>query len=85
MGVGSSSVMHLTTFSWIAIEATTDFEGAATVYRSCRSEGATPRGLIDCMIASIAMRTSASVLVADRDFACIAEVVPLMLIPTATG
>lgn len=75
----------LTSFSWIAVEASTDFEGAATVYRSCRSVGVTPRGLIDCMIASIAMRTGASVLTADRDFASIADVVPLTLVPTATG
>jgi len=75
----------LTSFSWIAVETTTDFEGAATVYRSCRSVGVTPRGLIDCMIASIAMRTGASVLTADRDFASIADVVPLTLVPTATG
>ncbi len=69
----------LTSFTWIPTEAATDFEGAARLYRSCRSHGVTPRGLIDCMIASIALRVNVTVLTADRDFALIAEVVPLQI------
>ena len=67
----------LTSFGWIAAEAQTDFEGAARVYRACRREGITPSGLIDCMIASIAMRSNASVLAADADFAQMSLVIPL--------
>ena len=59
----------LTSFGWIAAEAQTDFEGAARVFRACRREGVTRSGLIDCMIASIAMRSNSSVLAADADFA----------------
>ncbi|MCL1598401.1 MAG: PIN domain nuclease [Actinomycetia bacterium] len=69
----------LTSFTWVPSEPATDFEGAAHLYRSCRAQGVTPRGLIDCMIASIALRIDATVLTADRDFARIAEVVPLQI------
>jgi len=73
----------MTSFGWIAADAVADFEGAARVYRSCRSQGVTPRGLIDCMIASIALRTESTLLTADRDFAQIALVVPLRLDPVS--
>ena len=73
----------LTSFMWIPGEPATDFEGAARLYRSCRDQGVAPRELIDCMIASIALRTNASVLTADQDFARIAEVVPLRIDPVS--
>ena len=69
----------LTSFGWIPAEAQTDFEAAATVYRACRREGLTPSGLIDCMIASIAMRSNASILAADADFDRFARILPLEL------
>jgi len=69
----------LTSFGWIASEAHTDFEGAARVYRACRREGVTPSGVIDCMIASIALRSNSSVLAADTDFTQISQVIPLAL------
>ena len=69
----------LTSFGWIPAESQTDFEAAARVYRACRREGITPSGLIDCMIASIAMRSNSSVLAADADFAVMSEVIPLTL------
>jgi predicted nucleic acid-binding protein len=59
-----------------------DFEGAARVYRSCRAAGVTPRGLLDCMIVSIALRTRSSLLCLDRAFEQIANVVPLTLAAT---
>lgn len=67
----------LTSFQWINVEAVADFEGAASVYRSCRRAGVTPRGLIDCMIVNIALRTGSEVLAADADFAAMSRVVPL--------
>ena len=69
----------LTSFRWLPADPVADFEGAAKVYRSCRAGGVTPRGLIDCMIASIAIRTGAKLLAADRDFAAMATIVPLHL------
>ena len=69
----------LTGFRWIPAEAQTDFEAAAYTYRKCRSAGITPRGLIDCMIASIAIRTGSRLLAADADFARMATIVPLRL------
>lgn len=69
----------LTSFGWITAEAATDFEGAARVYRACRRQGVTPGGLIDCMIASIALRTNSVLLTADAHFAEISRVIPLSL------
>lgn len=67
----------LTSFGWIPANAAVDFEGAAHLYRACRASGVTPRGLNDCMIATIAIRSGASVLTSDRDFAAMSLVVPL--------
>jgi predicted nucleic acid-binding protein len=69
----------LTSFEWIQGDVVADFEGAATIYRACRAKGITPRGLIDCMIANVAMRADVRLLSADRDFAQMATVVPLQL------
>lgn len=69
----------LTSFEWIPVDAAADFEGAARVYRSCRRAGVTPRGLIDCMIAAIALRADVSLLTADADFTAMAQVLPLRL------
>ncbi len=69
----------LTSFRWITFDAVADFEGAARVYRSCRAAGITPRGLIDCMIVSVALRNDVALLAADRDVELMATVVPLRL------
>jgi predicted nucleic acid-binding protein len=69
----------LTSFGWVAADSVADFEGAARLYRQCRSHGFTPRGLVDCMIASIAIRVGADLLAADRDFEQMASIVPLRL------
>ena len=66
-------------FEWIPSRPASDFEAAAFVYRSCRESGVTPGGLIDCLIAAIAIRSGAYVLAHDRDFERIASVVPLRL------
>ncbi len=50
-----------------------DYDAAASIYRSCRRHGETPRSLIDCLIAAIAFRAGAGVLHADRDFNVIAR------------
>lgn len=56
-----------------------DFDGAVSIYRRCRQAGITPRGLLDCMIASVALRHRATVLANDADLARISDVVPLRL------
>lgn len=70
----------LHSFGWISCEPVADFEGAAKIYRACRAGGITPRGLIDCAVASIAIRSGAELLAADRDFEAMATVVPLRLV-----
>ncbi|MDE0269198.1 MAG: PIN domain nuclease [Acidimicrobiaceae bacterium] len=59
----------------------TDYEHAAFIYRSCRRHGETPRSLIDCLIAAVAIRMDAAVLHADRDFDMIAHHSSLQTIP----
>lgn len=56
-----------------------DFDDAASIYRACRRRGSTPRSLLDCVQAAVAMRVGASVLHNDRDFDTIAEHVPLLI------
>jgi predicted nucleic acid-binding protein len=56
-----------------------DFDTAAAVYRSCRSQGQTVRKLIDCLIAAVAMRASVPVLHMDHDFTAIASATDLRI------
>lgn len=51
----------------------TDYEDAAVLYRRCRTQGETVRKLIDCLIASIAIRAGAPVLHNDADFDVLAR------------
>lgn len=57
-----------------------DWEGAAEIFRTCRSEGATPRKLFDCLIAAVAIRADLELLHHDRDFEAIARHTPLQLV-----
>ena len=80
---GSSRLRRLlTSFQWVPVDTVADFEGAAKIYRSCRAAGISPRALIDCLVANVAVRTGHPVLAADPDFASIAQVVPLRLAAT---
>lgn len=45
-----------------------NYEEAASMYRACRTNGETVRKLIDCLIASVAVRAAAEILHADADF-----------------
>lgn len=56
-----------------------DFDLAVRIYRDCRAAGITPRGLIDCMIAAVALRNDAALLAYDRDLASIARVAKIPL------
>jgi predicted nucleic acid-binding protein len=66
-------------FQLLAFDAAADFDAAASIYRQCRQVGVTPRGLIDCMIASVARRYQAAVLTADGDLSRVARVVGIDL------
>jgi predicted nucleic acid-binding protein len=61
------------------IDAAADFEAAATIYRTCRQAGVTPRGMVDCLIAAIARRCGASLLSWDVDMDRVAGVIGLPL------
>lgn len=63
----------------LSFDGVADFDGALRVYRRCRQAGVTPRGLLDCMIATVALRNGAAVLAHDADMARIADVMPLRL------
>jgi predicted nucleic acid-binding protein len=56
-----------------------DFDAAAAVYRSCRSQGKTVRKLIDCLIAAVAMRANVALLHMDHDFTAIAAATGLRI------
>ena len=54
-----------------------DYDQAAALYRQCRISGDTPRKLIDCLIAAVAIRTGTPVLHSDTDFDVLAKHTPL--------
>jgi predicted nucleic acid-binding protein len=66
-------------FRLLPFDAAADFDAAASIYRQCRQVGVTPRGLIDCMIASVARRNQAAVLAADADLSRVARIVGIDL------
>jgi len=66
-------------FKLLRFDAAVDLDGAARIYRRCRAEGVTPRGMIDCMIASVARRSQAALLAHDADLARVAKVIAIDL------
>ncbi|HWJ97130.1 MAG TPA: PIN domain nuclease [Acidimicrobiales bacterium] len=56
-----------------------DWATAALLYRMCRVNGATIRSMVDCLIASVAIRNDVPVLAEDRDFEALAAHTPLRL------
>lgn len=60
---------------------TTDYEEAASLYRVCRRGGETVRKLMDCLIASVAIRSDVAVLHADGDFDVLARHTALRTAP----
>ena len=51
----------------------TDYDDAAALYRRCRRRGETVRRLVDCLIASAAIRAGAPILHNDADFVVLAR------------
>lgn len=66
-------------FELLSFDSVTDFDGAAQIYRRCRTAGITPRGMLGCMIAAVALRRRATLLAHDADLDRVAEVVELEL------
>ena len=66
-------------FDLLPFDPASDFDAATRIYRECRRVGVTPRGLIDCLIASVAHRTGASLLARDRDVTRVARVIGVEL------
>ena len=62
-------------FDLLGFDVAADFDAAAHIYRTCRKAGITPRGMVDCMIASVARRHGATLLAHDTDMTRLAEVV----------
>jgi hypothetical protein len=71
-------------FHQLSFDPVADFDGAARIYRRCRAAGITPRGLLDCMIATVAWREQASLLTFDADLCRIADVIGIELDPAST-
>jgi len=63
----------------LRLEGLADFEEAAQIYRTCRSEGHTLPSQLDCLIAVPVIRHGASLLHNDRDFETIARYSTLKL------
>lgn len=66
-------------FELLSFDAVADFEGAARIYRRCRSVGVTPRGMVDCMIAAVSLRRAATLLSHDADMDRLAQVAGIAL------
>ena len=66
-------------FELLSFDGVADFDGAARIYRRCRAAGITPRGMVDCMIASVAWRREATLLAHDADMDRVARVIGIEL------
>lgn len=66
-------------FDLLPFDVAADFDAAVRIYRRCRRAGITPRGMIDCMIASVAWRRGAALLAHDADLERVARVVGIDL------
>lgn len=74
----------LSRFRLLRVDAAADFHAAARVYRRCRRAGVTPRGLVDCMIACVALRHDAALLAHDADLWRVSTVVGLVMDPASS-
>lgn len=64
-------------YEFLPLASLDDAEQAAALYRQCRRSGLTIRGMNDCVIAAVAIRTGAVVLHFDRDFDAMAKLTTL--------
>ena len=75
----------LARFVLLRFDAAADFDAAARIYRTCRRAGITPRGMVDCMIASVAWRHGATLLAHDADMTRVANVVGIDIDEASLG
>jgi predicted nucleic acid-binding protein len=66
---------------FVPTQGPADYENAADIARVCRQAGQRVHWLIDCLIASVAIRAQLPLLTADSDFAVIARHTRLELTP----
>lgn len=63
----------------LRFDVTVDFDAAAGIYQACRRVGVTPRGIVDCVIAAVALRRGASLLAHDVDLDRVAGVMGITM------
>jgi predicted nucleic acid-binding protein len=66
-------------FHLLRFDPVADFDAAARLYRQCHRAGVTPRGLVDCLIVSVARRHGASLLADDADVCRVAMFIGIEL------
>lgn len=66
-------------FELLSFDAVADFDAAVRIYRRCLRAGITPRGMLDCMIASVAYRRGAELLAHDADLDRLARVIGITM------
>lgn len=69
----------LARFDLLRFDPVADFDGAVRIYRQCRAACMTPGGMVDCMIAAVAVRREAVLLAHDAGLARIGDIVGLQL------
>ena len=70
-------------FPMLRVDNLVTYERAAVIWRLCRAAGEPVRNTMDCLIAAVAIRESASILHADRDFDVMARHAGLRVEPVA--
>lgn len=82
---GARDGQHLTALRGLLARAVSlpvgpaEYDQAAMLYRTCRTQGETVRKLVDCLIAAVAIAADVPLLQVDRDFDRIASHTALRL------
>lgn len=69
----------------LPVDAAVDYHDAAAAYRAVRSRGGTVRKVLDCLIATVAVRTGAVLVHRDRDFDALAPALPDLRVRSLLG
>lgn len=69
----------------LPVDAVLDYRDAAAIHRIVRRSGQAVRTLLDCLIASVAVRTGATLVHRDRDFDVIAACLPDLRVRSLVG
>lgn len=68
----------------LGVDPDIDFMVAADLYRAVRSAGDTPRSMVDCLIAAVALRHDVVLVHRDRDYERIGAVAPRLALHPVT-